>query len=115
MVDRLLIALGFSDKDEAAIALPFLLVLYAVLGLVYVLTAFSPGTPWDPVHLGLFTVLMAMHALLHALSPRLRRSAQLNRGWPRLAAYLAVQGLLLLGLSASAPAQGVLLGLYLVA
>ena len=113
MVQRLSSSLGFSTKEEAAAALPFLLVLYAVLGATYLVVVVSAGSMRDPLQLALFTALMAMHAVLHGLSPRLRMHAAKDQGWSWLAAYLAVQGLLLLGMSALTQSQGLIVGLYI--
>ncbi len=112
MVQRLLSSLGFSNKENAA-ALPFLLVLYAVLGATYLVVVTSADSMRDPLQLALFTALMAMHAVLHGLSPRLREDAGREQGWSWLAAYLVVQGLLLLGMSAQTQSQGLIIGLYI--
>ena len=113
MIQRMLPGLGINSKEEAVTVLPFLLLLYAVLAATYAVAVFSIDALRDPLRMALFTALMAMHALLHAFSPRLRAAAQLDEGWPWLVAYLSGQGLLLLAMSALAGGQGILLGLYI--
>lgn len=112
MIQRLLPGLGLSIEEKTATALPFLLVLCAVLAVTYVVVAFSVGPMQDPLRLALFTALMAMHAFLHLFSPRLRELAQKNEGRKWLTAYLAVQGLLLLGMGAMSGSPGIMVGLY---
>ena len=113
MIQRMLPGLGINSKEEAVTVLPFLLLLYAVLAATYAVAVFSIDALRDPLRMALFTALMAMHALLHAFSPRLRAAAQLDEGWPWLVAYLSGQGLLLLAMSALAGGQGILIGLYI--
>jgi NarL family two-component system sensor histidine kinase YdfH len=113
MIQHLLATLGISGKEEAATALPFLLILYAILAVTYAIAVFSVEVIREPLRMALFTALMFMHALLHAFSPRLREAAQQDEDWPWLAAYLSAQGLLLLGMSALAGGQAIVIGLYI--
>jgi signal transduction histidine kinase len=106
--------LGIASREEAATVLPLLLVLYAVLAVTYAVTLLSVDELRAPLLFALFTALMAMHAVLHGFSPRLRAAAQKDEGWMRLAAYLSVQGLLLLGMSALVGEQGFMVVLYVV-
>lgn len=94
-------------EEDLRATRPFFWFLFVVLALLYGLTVYTSPEMREPQRLIPFTVLMLVHAILHALVPRFVAS------WGRAAVYLAVQIVLAFALSWISESAAVVVGLYL--
>jgi NarL family two-component system sensor histidine kinase YdfH len=101
-----------SDEDMAT-GLPFYVILYLVMIIVYVIVLVSNPSLRTPGPLALFTALMLAHGILHWFGPLVMVAARQTHRWRWAVAYLAVQGVLLQAIILLTNLQDLTLGLYM--
>jgi len=101
------------ERQEIAGVRPFFWMVILVILVAYLLTLNATPALRKPGPLALFTTLMLAHALLHWHSPRLTLIIHRPNWWGWFAAYLVIQGAILMALGALTGLQDLTLGLFM--